>query len=113
MYLQKAGNKQATVLKVTDEKSRIRSPEPDPLVRGKDPRIRIRISTKMSRIHNTGPLRGSRQQGERILIYRFFTMCTRISASLAGGRGVSEWECYCVSATAKPVSSVQNCAFIN
>ncbi len=30
-------------------------PHPDPLVRGKDPRIRIRIwiRTKMSRIHNT------------------------------------------------------------
>jgi hypothetical protein len=28
-------------------------PDPDPLVRGADPRIRIRISTKMSRIPNT------------------------------------------------------------
>jgi hypothetical protein len=28
-------------------------PEPDPLVRGTDPGIRIRIRTKMSRIPNT------------------------------------------------------------
>jgi len=31
-------------------------PDPDPLVRGTDPRIRMRIRTKMSRILNTGPL---------------------------------------------------------
>ncbi len=30
-----------------------RGPDPDPLVRGTDPRIRIRIRTKMSRIRNT------------------------------------------------------------
>jgi hypothetical protein len=29
-------------------------PDPDPLVRGTDPGIRIRISTKMSEIHNIG-----------------------------------------------------------
>jgi hypothetical protein len=49
-------------LKVNDENSRIRiqdpdpdlDPNPDPLVRGMDPRIRIRIYTKMSWIRNTG-----------------------------------------------------------
>jgi hypothetical protein len=48
------------ILKVNDEKSRIRiqdpdpNPNPDPLVRGMDPRIRIRIHSKMSWIRNTG-----------------------------------------------------------
>ncbi len=48
------------ILKVNDENSRIRiqdqdpypNPDPDPLVRGMDPRIRIRIHTKMSWIRN-------------------------------------------------------------
>jgi hypothetical protein len=42
------------ILKVNDEKSRIRiqDPDPDPLVRGMDPRIRIH--SKMSWIRNTG-----------------------------------------------------------
>ncbi len=42
-------------LKVNDENSRIRiqDPNPDPLVRGMDPRIRIRIHPKMSWIRNT------------------------------------------------------------
>jgi hypothetical protein len=31
-----------------------KDPDPDPLVRGMDPRIRIRIQTKMSWIRNTG-----------------------------------------------------------
>jgi hypothetical protein len=65
MYLQKV-TKQAEkkcvkklvfagILKVNDEISRIRiqDPNPDPLVRGMDPRIRIRIHTKMSWIRNT------------------------------------------------------------
>jgi hypothetical protein len=34
--------------------SRIQDPDPDPLVRGMDPRIRIRIHPKMSWIRNTG-----------------------------------------------------------
>jgi hypothetical protein len=41
------------ILKVNDENSRIRIQDPDPLVRGMDPRIRIRIHPKMSWIHNT------------------------------------------------------------
>jgi hypothetical protein len=44
------------IMKVNDEKSRIRIPDPDPLVRGMDPRIRIRIHTKC---HGSAPL-GSR-----------------------------------------------------
>ncbi len=43
----------AGILKVNDEKSRIRIQDPDPLVRGMDPRIRIRIHPKMSWIRNT------------------------------------------------------------
>jgi hypothetical protein len=41
------------ILKVNDEKGRIRIQDPDPLVRGMDPRIRIRINSKMSWIRNT------------------------------------------------------------
>jgi hypothetical protein len=45
------------ILKVNDENSRIRiriqDPDPDPLVRGIDPRIRIRIHSKMTWIRNT------------------------------------------------------------
>ncbi len=47
------------ILKVSDENSRIQiqdpdsDPNPDPLVRGMDPRIQIRIHTKMSWIRNT------------------------------------------------------------
>jgi hypothetical protein len=41
----------AGILKVNDENSRIRIQDPDPLVRGLDPRIRIHI--KMSWIRNT------------------------------------------------------------
>ncbi len=46
----------AGILKVNDENSRIRiqDADPDPLVRGMDPRIRIRIHPKMSWIRNTG-----------------------------------------------------------
>jgi hypothetical protein len=42
------------ILKVNDEKSRIRiqDPDPDPVVRGMD--LRIRIHSKMSWIRNTG-----------------------------------------------------------
>ncbi len=44
----------AGILKINDENSRIRiqDPDPDPLVRGMDPRIRIH--PKMSWIRNTG-----------------------------------------------------------
>ena len=44
----------AGILKVNDQNSRIRiqDPDPDPLVRGMDPRIRIH--PKMSWIRNTG-----------------------------------------------------------
>ncbi len=44
------------ILKVNDENNRIRiiDPDRDPLVRGMDPRIRIRIHPKMSWISNTG-----------------------------------------------------------
>jgi hypothetical protein len=41
------------ILKVNDANSRIRIQDPDPLVRGMDPRIRIRIHSKMSWIPNT------------------------------------------------------------
>ncbi len=46
----------AGILKFNDENSwiRIQDPDPDPLVRGMDPRIRIRIHPKMSWIRNTG-----------------------------------------------------------
>ncbi len=45
----------SALLKVNDENSRtlVPNPESDPLVRGMDPRIRIRIHTKMSWIRNT------------------------------------------------------------
>ncbi len=56
MYLQKV-TFFAGILKVNDENSRIRIQDPDlipdPLVRGMDPRIQIRIHTKMSWIRNT------------------------------------------------------------
>jgi hypothetical protein len=65
MYLQKVRSRKncvkklvfAGILKVTDENSRIRiqdphpSPNPDPLVRGMDPRIRIRIHPVMDPQH--------------------------------------------------------------
>jgi hypothetical protein len=64
MYLQKVISRKnkiknlffVGILKVYDENSRIRIQDavPDPLVRGMDPRIRIRIHTKMSWIRNTG-----------------------------------------------------------
>jgi hypothetical protein len=64
MYLQKVISRKffvknlffAGILKVNDENSRIRiqDPDPDPLVRSMDPRIRIRIHPKMSWIRNTG-----------------------------------------------------------
>jgi hypothetical protein len=62
MYLQKVTSRKncvkklvfAGILKVNDENSSIRIQDPDTLVRGIDPRIRIRIHTKMSRIRNTG-----------------------------------------------------------
>jgi hypothetical protein len=45
------------ILRVSDENNRIRIQDPDPnldpLVRGMDPRIQIRIHTKMSWIRNT------------------------------------------------------------
>jgi hypothetical protein len=67
MYLQKVISRKnkiknlffVGILKVYDENSRIRiqdpdpDPNPDPLVIGMDPRIRIRIHTKMSWIRNT------------------------------------------------------------
>jgi hypothetical protein len=40
-------------LKVNDENSRIRIQDLDPLVRGMDPRIRIRIHPKIAWIRNT------------------------------------------------------------
>jgi hypothetical protein len=43
----------AGLLKVSDENSSIRIQDPDPLVRGMEPRIRIRIHLKMSWIRNT------------------------------------------------------------
>jgi hypothetical protein len=59
MYLQKVTSRKncvkkfvfAGILKVNDENSRIRIQ--DPLVRGMDPRIRIRIHSKMLWIRNT------------------------------------------------------------
>ncbi len=62
MYLQKVISRKnwvknklfAGILKVNDENSRIRIQDPDPLVRGMDPRIQIRIHLKMSWIRNTG-----------------------------------------------------------
>jgi hypothetical protein len=64
MYLQKVLSRKncvkkffffSGILKVNDENRRIRiqDPDPDPLVRGMDPRIRIRIHPKMSWIRNT------------------------------------------------------------
>ncbi len=48
----------AGILMVNDENSKTRiqdpDPNPDPLVRGMDSRIRIRIHPKMSWIRNTG-----------------------------------------------------------
>jgi hypothetical protein len=60
MYLQKVISKKTNffvgLLKVNDEKWQDSDPNPDldPLVRGMDPRIRIRIHTKMSWVRNTG-----------------------------------------------------------
>ena len=63
MWLQKVISRKNCVQKLVfcwhlegnDENSRIRiqDPDPDPLVRGMDPRVRIRIHTKMSWIRNT------------------------------------------------------------
>jgi hypothetical protein len=61
MYLQKVISRKNSLkklvfcwhLEVNDENSRIRIQDPDPLVRGMDPRIQIRIHTKMSWIRNT------------------------------------------------------------
>jgi hypothetical protein len=62
MYLQKVISRKNCVknkffdgiLKVKDDsRIRIQDPDPDPLVRGMDPRIRIRIHPKMSWIRNT------------------------------------------------------------
>ncbi len=50
------------ILKVTEEPEFDPDPESDPLVRGTDPEIRIRIRTKMSRIPNTGGDNGSALQ---------------------------------------------------
>jgi hypothetical protein len=73
MYLQKVISRKnwvtklvfAGILKVNDENSRIRmqdpDPNPDPLVRGMDPRIRIRIHPKMSWIRNTGDRDANRE----------------------------------------------------
>jgi hypothetical protein len=54
MYLKKLICKKTffCTLKVTDEKEQDPEPDPNPLVRGTDPRIRIR--TKMSRIRYPG-----------------------------------------------------------
>ena len=60
MYLQKVISRKncaknlffAGILKVNDENSR-KDPDPDPLVRGMDLRIRIRIHPKISWIRNT------------------------------------------------------------
>ncbi len=41
------------ILKVTEDFGTDPDPHPDPLIRGTDPRIRIQIRTKMSRIRNT------------------------------------------------------------
>jgi hypothetical protein len=41
------------ILKVTEDFGTDPDPHPDPLVRGTDPRIRIRIRAKMSRIRIT------------------------------------------------------------
>jgi hypothetical protein len=62
MYLEKVISRKncvknlylAGILKVNGENSRIRIQDPDPLVRGMDPRIRIRIHPKISWIRNTG-----------------------------------------------------------
>jgi hypothetical protein len=45
----------AGILKINDENSliRIQDPDSDPLVRGMDPQIRIRIHPKLSWIRNT------------------------------------------------------------
>jgi hypothetical protein len=63
-------------LKVTDENSRIRiqDPDPDPLVRGMDPRIRIH--PKMSWILNTG---------HRIYYFRFLNFHSVFPLSLFMG----------------------------
>jgi hypothetical protein len=69
MYLQKVISRKNCVkknwffvgiLKVSDENSRIRIQDLDPLVRGMDPRIRIHL--KMSWIRNTA-LKGSHRMG--------------------------------------------------
>jgi hypothetical protein len=61
MYLQKVKSRKNCVkklvfcwLKVNDENRRIRIQDPDPLVRGMDPRFRIH--TKMSWIRNTASI---------------------------------------------------------
>jgi hypothetical protein len=64
MYLQKVISRKNCVKKLVfcwhledlwwNRRIRIQDPEPDPSVRGMDPRIRIRIHPKMSWICNTG-----------------------------------------------------------
>jgi hypothetical protein len=59
MYLQKEKSKK-TLKKIIfcyhleGHLRKYQDPEPDPLVRGMDPRIRFRVRAKMSRIRNTG-----------------------------------------------------------
>ncbi len=54
---------------VNDENSRIRiqDPDPEPLVRGMDPRIRIRIHPKISWIRNTAKNTDPSESGETTL----------------------------------------------
>jgi hypothetical protein len=58
------------ILKVNDEKSRIRIQDPDPLVRGMDPRIRIH--SKMSWIWNTAGKHGLLSLSRHVRVYYDF-----------------------------------------
>jgi hypothetical protein len=74
----------AGILKVNDENGRIRIqdpdpdliPDPDPLVRGMDPRIRFRIHPRMSWIRNTAEhaLQANIEPALKIFVY-MLSMC--------------------------------------
>ncbi len=55
MYLQKVISRNFFLnLRLEGQRRQWQDPDPDPLVRGTDPQIRIRVSTKLTRIRYTG-----------------------------------------------------------
>ncbi len=63
-----------------------KDPDPDPLVRGTDPRIWIH--TKMSRIRNTGPVFGNDLFRIRILLNSYLPVLDAVKYDTAEGAAV-------------------------